>query len=195
METKRNQSDFEACQHTQSQLIEAETRGDINLYYFDESGFSQKSNLPCAWSPKNEPLTLPAYTHSKRLNVLGFISRKGQLVYDTTEERVTTDTVIAVFEKFINTLSSDKITVVYLDNASMHRSAKFREQCDDWFLKKLVVAYLPPYSPELNIIEIIWKKIKYEWLSCHAYETFETLTDSVKNILSGYQSKYSITFN
>ncbi len=83
-------------------------------------------------------------------------------------------------EEYINTLASDKITVVYVDNASMHRSARFREQCDDWFLKKWVVVYLPPYSPELNIIEILWKKIKYEWISCHAYETFEKLTDSVE---------------
>ena len=185
---------FEACQNTQSQLIEAEARGDIHLYYFDESGFSQKSNLPSAWSPKNEPLTLPAYTHSKRLNVLGFISRQGQLVYRTTENRVTSDTVIEAFEAFINTLSLDKLTVVYVDNASMHRSAKFKEKCDEWFQKKVIVVYLPAYSPELNIIEILWKKIKYEWLSCHAYETFQTLTDSVKNLLSEYSTKYRINF-
>lgn len=195
LKNKRDPLAFEACQNTQSQLIEAEARGRINLYYFDESGFSQKSNLPSAWSPKNEPLCLPAYTHSKRLNVLGFISRKGQLVYDTTEDRVTSDTVIKAFEKFIKTLSSDKITVVYVDNASMHRSAKFRDQCDEWLLKNVLVVYLPPYSPELNIIEILWKKIKYEWLSCHAYETFEKLTDSVKNILCNYPSKYAITFS
>ena len=103
--------------------------------------------------------------------------------------------MIEAFEKFINTLLPDKLTVVYVDNASMHRSAKFREKCEDWLLKNLIVVYLPPYSPELNIIEILWKKIKYEWLSCHAYETFEKLTDSVKNILSSYQSKYSITFS
>ena len=116
------------------------------------------------------------------------------MVYRTTENRVTSDTVIEAFEAFINTLSSDKITVVYVDNASMHRSAKFKEKCDDWFLKKVIVVYLPPYSPELNIIEILWKKIKYEWLSCHAYETFQTLTHSVENLLSEYSTKYRINF-
>jgi transposase len=33
--------------------------------------------------------------------------------------------------------------------------------------------FLPPYSPELNLIEILWRKMKYEWLEWHAYLDFE----------------------
>jgi transposase len=28
----------------------------------------------------------------------------------------------------------------------------------------LIIKYLPPYSPELNLIEILWRRIKYTWL-------------------------------
>jgi hypothetical protein len=104
------------------------------LYYFDESGFSQKSNLPSGWSPKNEPILRPAYTRSHRINVLGFLSRQGELFYQTTEDSVSSDTVIEAFEQFIAGLPADKITVVYVDNASMHRSVKFQEKRQEWLL-------------------------------------------------------------
>ncbi len=157
-----------ACQKTLEQIIVAEDMGKIELFYFDESGFSQKSNLPSAWSPKGEPLTMPCYSHSNRLNVLGFLSRKGTLVYHTTESKVNTDVVIGAFEDFIGTKQLDKLTIVYLDDASFHRAKRFKEKCSEWLLKGLVIMYLPAYSPELNIIKILWNKIKYEWLSYHA---------------------------
>ncbi len=125
----------------------------MDLYYFDESGFSQKSNLPYAWSPVGEPFAFPAYSHSKRLNVLGFLSRQGKLVYHSTEGHVTTDTVIEAFEKLIENkphTAKKKLTVVFLDNASFHRSAKFKEKCSDWITEGVLVLYLPAYSPELN---------------------------------------------
>ena len=138
---------------------------------------------------------MPSYSHSKRLNVLGFLSRKGTLVYHATESKVNTEVVIEAVEHFISTKCLDKLTIVYLDNASFHRAKRFKEKCYEWLLKGLVIMYLPAYSPELNIIEILWKKIKYEWLSCHAFITFETLKNSVKDMLYNYQSKYSITFS
>jgi len=35
--------------------------------------------------------------------------------------------------------------------------------------------WLPPYSPELNLIEILWRKIKYQWLPLRAYLSFNHL--------------------
>jgi hypothetical protein len=68
------------------------------LYYFDESGFSQKSSIPYAWSPVGQPLKLPAFSHSRRLNVLGFLSRQGKLIYHTTTDTVTTAVVLEAFD-------------------------------------------------------------------------------------------------
>lgn len=138
---------------------------------------------------------MPCYSRSSRLNVLGFLSRQGTLIYHTTESRVNTDMVIEAFEHFIKVQPLDKLTIIYLDNASFHRAKRFKEKCREWLLKGLVVMYLPAYSPELNIIEILWKKIKYEWLSCHDFITFDALKESVKNIMDNYPSKYTITFS
>jgi len=56
------------------------------------------------------------------------------------------------------------------------------------------VIFLPTYSPELNLIEILWRKIKYEWLPVTAYQSFPALTHHVLQVLSDYGGKYRINF-
>ena len=84
---------------------------------------------------------------------------------------------------------------IILDNASFHRSKKCKQKINEWLMKDVVSCYLPAYSPELNIIEILWEKVKYEWLSRNAFKTFKNLKSSVKNILNSYGTKFTITFS
>ena len=51
----------------------------------------------------------------------------------------------------------------------------------------------PTYSPHLNLIERLWLKAKYEWLKPHHYESFETLTTAVEEILNQVGSKLTLT--
>ncbi len=84
--------------------------------------------MPYAWSPIGRPWEVTAYSRSRRLNVLGFLSRAGKLVYHTTTETVTTETVIEAFDQFVIQKDPDTFAVVVLDNASMHRSKAFRRK-------------------------------------------------------------------
>ncbi len=55
--------------------------------------------------------------------------------------------------------------------------------------------YLPKYSPELNLIEILWRKIKYEWLPLQAFSSYCEIKKHVSDILGQYGSKeFTITF-
>lgn len=169
-------------------------RGEAELYYFDESGFSQNSAVPYAWSPVGQALEVGAFSHSRRLNVLGFLSRQGKLIYHTTTETVTTQVVIEAFDILLEQKSPETFSIVVLDNASMHRSVSFQRKELEWRAQRLYVIFLPAYSPELNLIEILWRKIKYEWLPVTAYQSFQTLTNHVLKVLSGYGKNYLISF-
>jgi len=126
--------------------------------------------------------------------VLGFLSRQGKLVYHTTTDTVTTPVVIEAFDRLLEQKSPQAFAIVVLDNASIHRSALFKSKELEWRAQRLYVIFLPPYSPELNLIEMLWKKIKYEWLPVTAYQSFQLLTDHVLNVLSGYGDRYRISF-
>jgi transposase len=54
-----------------------------------------------------------------------------------------------------------KKTIVVMDNASVHTSEEFEACLSQWKKKGLIVKYVTPYSPELNLIEILWRNIKY----------------------------------
>jgi transposase len=47
----------------------------------------------------------------------------------------------------------------------------------------LSIVHIAPYSPELNIIEIVWRKIKFEWMPFSAYTSFKNLKESLYEIL------------
>ena len=103
---------------------------------------------------KGQRITVETDAHSKRLNVLGFLNRQNDLATYTFEGRIDSEVVIACIDDFCQDLR--KKTVIVMDQASIHTSKEFtakccmeREQPRDF--------YLPPYSPELNIIEILWR--------------------------------------
>ncbi|MEG4854017.1 IS630 family transposase, partial [Microcoleus sp. B5-D4] len=50
------------------------------------------------------------------------------------------------------------------------------------------------YSPELNLIEILWRFIKYQWLEIDAYSSWPSLVSSVEKILKGFGDNYVINF-
>jgi len=53
---------------------------------------------------------------------------------------------------------------------------------------------LPTYSPQLNIIEILWRFIKYSWLNTDAYESWKSLVKAVEDVLRDVGEKYKINF-
>src|SRR6516165_3746184 len=62
-----------------------------------------------------------------------------------------------------------------MDNASVHTSEEFEECLPRWKKKGLTIKYLSTYSPELNLIEILWRNIKYTWLPFSAYQCLNAL--------------------
>ncbi len=67
--------------------------------------------------------------------------------------------------------------------------------CNENYLRKFKChSYLSPYSPELNLIEILWRRIKYTWLPFSAYACLNALSEALETILSQVGSEYQITF-
>ena len=197
---KRDQEHFDRCHRALSEAKEAEDKGLINLFYFDESGFSQEPSVPYAWQPKGEQLRIPS-VKSKRINMLGFMNRSNDLFYYPVEGMVDSQTVINVFNDFAEQMadpkysSGDRYTVVMVDNASIHTSRLFRDKLIDWAIeKKILVCYLPTYSPELNLIEILWQKVKYEWLNLFEVMDFKVFKAEVTRVFDQVGQKYMISF-
>ena len=170
----------------------------INLYYFDGSGFSCTPSVPYAWQERGQTIELPS-KRSKRLNVLGFLSRNNDSFFHTFEGNINSEKVIAAFDDFAKyyapIYAQNRLPcIIVIDNASPHTSHAFSAKIDEWIMQGICVHRLPTYSPELNLIEILWRKIKYEWLPLDCYISYENLKKAVLEILKGIGTKYQITF-
>lgn len=103
-----------------------------------------------------------------------------------------------VFCKFMDdfSLQNDDLKVVILDNASYHKSAFTKSHFDQWQNRGLFIFFLPPKCPHLNLIETLWRKIKYEWLAVKDYFSDKTLKKKVCQILKSYsEGDYNIDFS
>jgi transposase len=182
---------FAQCQRELEALQTQEAKGKMDLYYFDESGFTLDPSIPYAWQEPGTVIEVPA-RKSGRMHVLGFMNRKNDLHPFIFEQSVNTSVVMACFEECSNTRT--RKTVVVVDNASVHTSEAFKECLPQWKKKGLIIKYLTPYSPELNLIEILWRNIKYAWLPFAAYQCMNALRNALEHILKHFGSKYQITF-
>ena len=82
-----------------------------------------------------------------------------------------------------------------IDNAPVHTSHEFQDNIVRWQKQGLTIVPIAPYSPELNIIEILWRKIKYEWMPFSAYESFQNLKKCLFDILANIGKSYTIEFS
>lgn len=90
----------------------------------------------------------------------------------------------------------DKVSkplVVILDNASIHTAKKLEPYWGLLEEKGMRFYFLPPYSPELNRIELLWHKMKYEWLNFKLY-TPDELERAIDEIGQGFGNLYKLTF-
>ena len=68
----------------------------------------------------------------------------------------------------------------------IHTSDAILDKLEEWHERNLRIFTLPTYSPQLNLIEILWRFIKYEWLKIDAYSSWESLVASVEKILKEF---------
>ena len=191
LKSLRDPEEFAQCQRELEALQKQEDQGELDLYYFDESGFTLDPSIPYAWQAARSVIEIPVLKGS-RINVLGLMNRKNDLHPYVFEQSINTSVVVACLNDLCKNIK--KKTVVVMDNSSIHRSEEFEEWIARWKKKGLLIKYLIPYAPELNLIEILWRHIKYLWLPFSAYQCMEALREALEGILKDFGAKYQITF-
>jgi transposase len=161
------------------------------LYFGDASYFSTVPCVPYAWQNKDEPILLDSF-RSKSLSVLGLMTSCGKLFQKTYQENINSEIMINFVDEFCETIT--KKTVVILDNSSIHKSKIFTEKIKEWEEKDLFIYFIPPYCPELNLIENLWRFIKYRWLDFSSYLNFDTLKNNLNEVLENFGTKYMSNF-
>lgn len=173
-------------------MLWLEKQGYIKLYYGDESGFNLTPYIPYGWQEKgNQICIVPA--KSKSINAFGLYTRDNELEVYTSEKSINSDLTIAFIDDFCYRVMKEP-SVIILDNATIHHSGVFKDKISEWEEQGLYVFYLPRYSPHLNLIETLWRKIKYEWLKAHHYVNWESFVKALDYIFCNVGKEFTVDF-
>jgi transposase len=159
-------------------INEAKT-GKRKLYFVGAAHFVLGGYLACLWCFVR--VYLPTPCGRQRFNVLGALDAiTHELVLECNDKYINSQSVCNLLEKISQLQIGIPITVV-LDNAKYQRCELVRI-----FAGKLNIEllYLPSYSPNLNIIERLWKWVKKDCLYCKYYEKFKDFKMAIEKSLS-----------
>ena len=129
----------------------------------------------------------------KALNLFGLLSRNNDFFFKTTPNKLDSAFVIEQLETLA--FAVQNVTVVVLDNAAVHTSSKVQQRRHVWEQRGLFIFYLPPYSPHLNLIEILWRQLKYLWLQPQDYRSEQDLFYATTQCLAAVGDSLTINFS
>lgn len=123
------------------------------LYFLDAVHPEYQSQAVSGWIKKGECKTLQTTGKQSRLHFIGALALKGMKVVVREYKTIDGESMIRFLQDLEKESSAKRIHVI-LDNASAHKNQKLEK-----FLQqsRIKLHYLPPYSPNLNPIERLWK--------------------------------------
>lgn len=169
-------------------LLDEAKQGKRTVLFVDAAHFVMGAFLGMLWCFLR--VLLPSSSGRKRYNILGAydpILRK--VITVTNDTVVNQETVCALLEKIAAVYASCArlpITLV-LDNA---RYQKCQSVFDKAKALGIELLYLPAYSPNLNLIERLWRFVKKQVLYSKYYNNFTSFKESIDTCLSGLDTRF-----
>lgn len=145
-----------------------------HLFFMDAAHFVLRAFLCTLWSFFRIFIKSPS--GRQRLNVLGAVNAVTKEVEFSTNTTYVDASVIADFLRQLANKYTDLPIVIVLDNARYQHCKLIKELATELGITLL---FLPPYSPNLNIIERLWKFIKKKALYAKFYNTFELFKNKI----------------
>ena len=175
--------------------------GWCELWYLDESGFAPTLPTGSTWARAgHRALVWDEPPQGRRLNVLGAVAPYGaarRLVWTCPAGKLDSAALLAFVRGEVAGLPADgaagarrdRPCVVVLDNAAAHVSKAVAAARPALEAANVWLFYLPPYSPELNRIEELWRHVKHEGLPVRSDRTLDDLRAAVEGALRSHAAR------
>lgn len=167
----------EELQKLKKKIIDSE---EITLLFQDESTIRDYQAIMKSWFIKGKQRKIPTYGKHKSAKLLGVLDYEtGKILLQETET-LDAEVFENFLEKILQSYPSRQIYLV-LDNARIHHAKKLQPYLTQHPRLKLV--FLPPYSPDLNPIEGLWRWIKDSCINNVFFDKFYQVILTVRKFV------------
>jgi transposase len=147
------------------------------IYFVDAAHLIFNTEAGNAWILKGKEFELCAQTGRKRINEFGAYSPIDNSVLVVENETVcNATTVIELFEKMKKENPKAKTIHVFLDNVRYHHACLVKEFAQE---TKIELHYLPPYAPNLNLVERLWRLLRKKVKRNKYYSDFHAFVAAI----------------
>jgi transposase len=165
-------------------------KGQRTVFFVDAAHFVMGSFLGWVWCAVR--LFVRAASGRQRYNVLGAVDAvTHELIRVTNDGYITAETVCELLRKISKLQLPTPITLV-LDNARYQRCKLVQTLAEKLGIELL---FLPSYSPNLNLIERLWKFVKKQALNSRRHADFNDFQEAINDCLDRLTTDYKGEMN
>jgi len=158
--------------------LEEARAGHRQVFFMDAAHFVLSPFLGFLWSCVR--VFIPAPSGRQRFNVLGALNAVTKEIFTVTNQTYITSVQVCELLTQLALLGAGLPTTVVLDNARYQRCKLVMAHAASLGIELL---FLPPYSPNLNLIERLWKFVKKQCLYSKYYDKFEKFKQAISDCL------------
>jgi transposase len=159
------------------------------IVFIDESGLSEKPNVVRTWGERGKTPVIQYHFNWKKLSAIAGLTFQS-FYFKIFVGSIKSEQIVDFLKHLQRCLGKDVLIV--WDGLRAHKSrlvAQYVESLNG----KIELAYLPPYAPELNPVEYIWRYWKYHELANYCPKDLTTLLETGKKSLRKMQRRKKLS--
>lgn len=178
-------------------LLENKTPEQVFLF-MDGVHPTHNTKYSKLWSEKGKPRFIESNTGRERLNICGAYNPDNQDITYINSETINGKTIIELLKKIALKYTPNQLVTIFLDNATYHKSQEVKDFLAT--IPHVKFEFLPPYSPNLNLIERLWKFANEKVINLKYYPKYDEFKSKILAFydnLKKYQNELAsrITYN
>jgi transposase len=199
LEAKRNPEKRKAFKKKIEEYLKIEKlrSNQLQVWFWDESGFSLRVIRRKNWCKKGSRKQVRGDRRKGRVNVMGGLRYSDKKRFVEFLDKGNADNFYKVLKIFYQELINEWVEagnpakdfaekgakiVIILDNASFHKKEEYIEKVEAE-MPNLHLEFLPEYSPDYNLIELVWHSTK-EYIANRLFTSIEELEYLLHQLLN-----------
>ncbi len=155
-----------------------EQKADEVILFMDGVHPQHNTTTSKVWIKKGKEKHIKSNTGRSRMNLNGIYNPTTQDILVHESKTINAESTIEFFKKiedYYEETKTKRIRII-VDNAKYYKNKMVKKYIET---SRIELLFLPPYSPNLNLIERVWKLLRKKVINSHYYDTFNKFRDAV----------------